>query len=595
MESPSPDPHSGITLHGRVVVGARIGGDGSVSVYTGRDNVTGQPVTVTLLDPRMAADQTTAHAFLGRVQALAGISAPNLVRVLGDGRDGDHVYVVTEDTPGETLADVLGGGDQGLRYSPHMALSIIADVLAALRETHDEGVVHGALTPDDVVLDDDGGVTVTGLQLFDIDELTPRTDVHAVGTLLYSLMTGTLDIEEGASLRPSAVVPGLPPDLDMLVANATEPNPRYRPRDAGQYLNLVEQVLRSLPQPSDERGETQPIPVVGAAAAAGSPSHGPAPDGAGEGGTPLWRRRTPILVLAGVLVLTLFAAGWALVSDESEELPDLAGFSPQTAEAELAALDLELTYTYEDAYSDEIEPGEIAETDPAAGTELEGGEEVLLSVSVGAQHVEIPDVVGGTENEALETLREAGFTDVDVEQEHSADEEPGTVLSSEPEVGEKGDREEPVTILVSEGVIVPDLIGMGQAEAAEALEGLDLSYSVAEAPSDTVAEGAVSGQDPEPGAIVPEDGAVTLTVSTGPEEEEEEPEDDDDDDSEEGDEGREDPGDDCSGDAWSPRKVYDDGDVVHYEGREYEARWWIQGLPPDAGEEWGAWSDRGPC
>ena len=602
MESPSPDPHSGTTLHGRVVVGARIGGDGSVSVYTGRDTVTGQPVTVTLLEPRMAADPATANAFLGRVQTLAGISAPNLVRVLGDGRDGDRVYVVTEDTPGETLADVLGGGDQGLRYSPHMALSIIADVLAALRETHDEGAVHGALTPDDGVLDDDGGVTVTGLQLFDTDELTPRTDVHAVGTLLYTLMTGTLSIEEGTPPRPSAVVPGLPPDLDMLVANATEPNPRYRPRDAGQYLNLVEQVLRSLPQPPDERDETQPIPVVGAADMDRSPSHGP--DGAEGGGTALWRRRTPIMVVAGVLVLTLFAAGWALVSDKPEELPDLAGFSPEMAETELAALDIELTYAYEDAYSDEIEPGEIATTDPAAGAELEGGEEILLSISVGAQHAEVPDVVGGTEDEAREAFRESGFTDVEVEQEHSAEEEPGTVLSSEPEAGEEGDREEPVAIQISEGVIVPDLIGMGQAEAAEALEGLDLSFSVAEAPSDTVSEGEVSGQDPEPGAIVPEDGAATITVSTGPEEEEEEPEDDEDDDSDEGDESREgdegdesreDPGDDCSGEAWDPRKVYDDGDVVHYEGREYEARWWIQGLPPSVGEEWGAWSDQGPC
>lgn len=618
MESPSPAPFSGITLHGRILLGDRVGGDGSVSVYSGHDTVADLPVTVTLLEPDRVADPAVVHAFLGRAQTLAALDAPDLVRVLGDGQDGDHVYLVTEHTPGEALTEVLGGGDQGLRYSPYVALSIVADVLAALRAAHDEGLVHGGLTLDDVVMDDDGGVTVTGFRLVGVEELTPRTDVRAVGMLLHSLVTGSLRTGENTALRPSSVVPGLPPDLDMLVANATEPNPRYRPRDAGQYLTLVEQVLRSLPQPQEDGGDaTQPIPVVGAEAAHAYSGHGPSGTEGGpeEERTALWRR-VPVLAVAGVLVLALFAAGWALAPDDTAELPDLAGFSPEMAEVELAALELDLSFAYEDAYSDDIEPGEVSATDPAAGTELAGGESILLSLSVGPRHVEVPDVVGGTENDARNLLREAGFADVEVVQEHSAEEAPGTVLSSVPGGGEDGDREEAVTLHVSEGVIVPDLIGMGQTEASDALTGLGLTVSVVEAPSDTVPEGGISGQDPEPGAILPEEGPVTITVSTGPEEDEAETEEDDaaEDGSEDGpgggsgggpgggpgggtgnDEGQGDPGTACSGEAWNPRSVYDDGDRVHYEGRVYEARWWIQGLPPTLGGDWGAWSDQGPC
>lgn len=621
MESPDPSPLSGTTLHGRVLLGDRVSGDGSVSVYSGRDTVADRTVTVTLLEPDRATDPAVVHAFLGRAQTLAALDAPNLVRVLGDGRDGDHVYLVTEHTPGETLTEVLGGDDQGLRYSPHMALTIVADVLVALQAAHDEGLVHGGLTSDDVVMDEDGGVTVTGFLLVGVEELTPRTDVHAVGALLHTLMTGSLRVEEGVSLRPSAVVPGLPPDLDMLVANATEPNPRYRPRDAGQYLTLVEQVLRSLPQPQEDEGDvTQPIPVVSAGTAHSSSGTEDGSDEADATPPALWRR-VPVLVAAGVLVLALFAVGWALVPDDAAELPDLTGFSPEMAEVELAALELDLSFTYADTYSEDVEPGEVVATDPVAGTELEGGESILLSLSVGPQHVEVPDVVGGTENDARNLLREAGFTDVEVVQEHSAEETPGTVLSSTPEAGEDGDREEAVTLHVSEGVIVPNLIGMGQTEASEALQGLGLTVSVVEAPSDTVAEGEVSGQDPEPGAILPEEGPVTITVSTGPEEDEdeEEPEDeaseDDSADDSAGrpgggsgggpggrpgggsgsDDEREDPGPACSGGAWNPRTVYDEGDRVHYDGRVYEARWWIQGLPPNMGGEWGPWSDQGPC
>ncbi|PWV47821.1 PASTA domain-containing protein [Nocardiopsis sp. L17-MgMaSL7] len=597
MESPTPSPLSGVTLHGRVLVGDRVSGDGPVSVHEGHDTVADQPVTVTLLDPHLVADTAVVHAFLGRAQTLAGLHAPGLVRVLGDGRDGEHVYLVTEPTPGETLAEVLSGGDQGLRYNPHMALSIVAEALEALRTAHDQGLVHGGPTPDDVVLGADGRVTVTGFRLVGAEDLTPRSDVRAVGALLHALLTGELRVEEGEPLRPSATVPGLPPDLDMLVSNATEPNPRYRPRDAGQYLNLVDQVLRSLPQPRDEGGDiTQPIPIVVADALAAEADPGPA--GNAET-TPPWRR-LPVLVGAGAVVLALCVAGWALVPGEDTPLPDLAGFSPEKAEVELAALELDLTFAYEDAYSEDVDPGEVAATEPAAGTELEGGESILLSLSVGPQHAEVPDVAGGTENDARALLREAGFTEVEVVQEHSAEEAPGTVLSSVPEVGEDGDREEPVTLHVSEGVIVPTLLGMGKVEASEALAGLGLTVSVVEAPSETVEEGAVSGQDPEPGTILPEDGAVTLTVSTGPEEVTEAPEDgtaggSGDGGAGEGNGGGQESPASCSGTAWDGGTIYEEGDRVHYEGRTYEARWWIQGFPPDMGGEWGAWSDQGPC
>lgn len=602
----TPDPLTGLVLHERVLLGERVRGDGTVSVYSGRDTSTDRPVTVTLLGPEAAADPTTVQAFLGRAQALSGLEVPGLPRVLSDGHDGDHVYMVTEHTPGESLAETLDGGEHGFRYGPHAALSIVADVLTTLHEAHDQGLVHGGLGPREVILDDEGRVTVTGFRMVDVGGVTPRTDVHAVGCLLYALMTGSPHFDHDAVPRPSSVIPGLPPDLDMLVANATETNPRYRPRDAGQYLTLVEQVLRSLP--AEDAGEgrtTQSIPVV----EADEPTDGTP--------LPVWRR-VPVLVGAGVLVLALLATGWALMPDDAVELPDLTGFSVEMAEVELAALDLDLDYAYEDTYSDDTESGEVAATDPAAGTELVAGDNILLAVSIGPRFVEVPDVAGDTEPEARTLLRQAGFTEVKVVQEHSPDHDPGTVLSTTPEAGDDGDREEEITLQVSEGVIVPTLIDLEQEEAAGVLDDLGLDTTVVEVPSDTAPQGRVSGQDPEPGTILPEDGSVTLTISTGPEEIEEdeeetatEEESQDDRREQEDDGGRpEDPGDgeasepssgggddapSCSGQAWDPRKVYREGDRVHYEGREYQARWWTHGLPPGVAGEWGAWFDQGPC
>ncbi|MBR8743832.1 PASTA domain-containing protein [Nocardiopsis sp. MG754419] len=579
----TPDPHSGLVLHGHVHVGERLRGDGTVSVFSAHDTDTDRPVTVTLLDPRVAAEPAHAQAFLDRARDLAGLDTPGLNRVLRQGRDGDHVAMVSEHVPGENIAARLEGGERGLRYSPHAALAVVIDVLTALNEAHDQGVVHGGLGPRGVVLGEDGRATVTGFRMIDVDGITPRTDVHAVGSLLHALVTGALRIDGDTVPRPSALVPDLPPELDTLVETATHNDPRQRPRDAGQYLGMVEQVLRSLPGPDGDTGpDTLPIPVVGAAEAPAAPRP-----------TPLWRR-TPIVATAGVLALALLVTGWVLVRDDAVALPDLTGYSQERAETELAALELGLGSSFDDAYSDDVEPGGVAETDPAAGTELREGDTILLSLSIGPRHVTIPDVEGEPESEARTLLREAGFTRVTVVQEYSADHDPGTVLSTTPEVGEDGDREEEVTLHVSEGVLVPTLTGMGRDEATTALEGLGLTATVVEAHSDSVPEGQIGGQDPEPGTILPEDGGVTLTVSLGPEEIEEAEEVDPD--------PRDDEGEDeveetvsCSGDAWDPRTTYDAGDRVHFEGREYEARWWIQGLPPGIAAEWSAWSDQGAC
>ena len=618
METPTPDPLFGITLHERYILGKRLRSGASGTVHVAHDLEADRTVTVTVLHSWLVDDHGAVHAFLGRAQTLEGLDDEGLARVLGHGRDGAHVYAVTEYLQGETLADALGGGE--LRYPPHAALAIVAGILTALDTAHDAGVVHGDLGLDKVVVAGGGTVRVIGFPLlFDEEEdegPETRTDVGAVGRLLYTLMTGAAVDPDTHPLRPSSVLPGLPPDLDMLVANATDPNPRYRPRDAGQYLTVVEQVLRSLPgtstEPTDD--DTRPIPIVSAA-----PSVPP-----GQESPPVpWWRRVPVLLGAGILVMALFAAGWALMPEKAVALPDVVGISTEEAEEHLTALELDLVVHFEETYDDAVAPGSVAESTPSPGSAVERGAEVLLWVSAGPRFVVIPDVAGGTENDARDMLREAGFTDIEVVQEHSAEEPPGTVLSSEPAVGEEGDREETVVLYVSEGVIVPTLVGMSQEDAVKALTGLGLTVETTEDHHDTVPVGEVSGQTPEPGTILPEEGTVTLTVSIGaaPEEEEEEEEEEAEDTTEEesspteddrgdgggrgggrgGDRGEGDGGgrgdreaNSCGVPEWDPGTTYDRGDRVRYQGREYEARWWIQGYPP-SGSEWGVWEDKGRC
>lgn len=595
MSNPSPEPLSGSTLHERYVLGRRVRSDASGTGYTAHDLTTERTVMVTVLHPRLEEDDESVDAYLERAEALSTVSAPGLADTLGHGRDGDHVYSVAEFASGETLTDVLHRPDQYLRYSPATALSVVADVLQGLAATHRAGLPHGAISTEKIVLDDDGRVRLTGFPLFfdavPDEEPDARSDVHDMGVVLYTLMTGGAPKDDTRPLRPSAVVPEIPPDLDMLVANATEPDPRHRPRDAGQYLAMVDQVLRGLPSDygNREAERTRPIPVV------------PPPEeeeGDRAGAVPFWKR-VPVLVTAGVLVLALFAGGWAFVGGSGTELPDLVGSDPGEAEAELAALGLDLDVSHGETYSDDIGPGEVAETTPEPGTDVVEGDEVVLHVSEGPQHVDMPDVVGGSEEDARAALQEAGLGEIDVVQEDSSDHDPGTVLSTEPEAGDQADREGAITLTISEGTVVPDLAGMPRGQAGEALDGLNLGAEVVQGHHDTVPEGEVIGQTPEPGSILPEESTVTMTVSAGPEEEPEEPEDDaasedesgQDDDGQDGDGGGE-----CGGvAAWGPESTYSSGDRVHFQGSIYEAQGEIRAIPPIVADQWDVWEEVGSC
>ena len=613
METPTPDPHSGAVLNGRYALGELLRSDASGSAYPAHDFTTGNTVLVTVLHSWLVGDESVVHAFQGRAQHLETVSHPGLARFLGHGRDGDRVYAVTEYLRGETLDRVLGTG--GLHYAPHMALGIVASLLEVLDTAHTQGIVHGSLTPDRVIVDRDGRARVTGFPLlFDAAEdeaPDTRTDVRAVGLLLHLLLTGErVAFEDGRPLRPSALVDSLPQDLDMLVANATDPNPRYRPRDAAQYLTLVEQVMRSLDRQPEEDGPgaTRPIPIVSAELP--SPRRKP------------MRRRVPVLAAAVLLVAALFAAGWALIPEEPETvLPDLVGVDAEEAEERLESLGLDLAVRFRDTYDDTVEQGGVAGSEPSAGTVLAPGSEVTLVLSIGPRYVAVPDVVGSTENEARNLLREAGFAHIDIVQEHSAEQLPGTVLATEPAVGEEGDREASVTVRVSEGVIVPALDGMTEEDALDALLRVGLEAVVVEGYHETVHVGGVSAQSPEPGSILPEGGEVTVTVSIGPEPEEEEEEEtpespaeeaggDQEEQSDRGDRGhghwRNDDGDrgghrhggdgdSCSAPAWRHGVTYPEGDRVSHNGREYEARWWNKDSEPGHDEFWGPWSDRGRC
>jgi beta-lactam-binding protein with PASTA domain len=149
-------------------------------------------------------------------------------------------------------------------------------------------------------------------------------------------------------------------------------------------------------------------------------------------------------------------------------VPGLYGNTVDQAADLLAQVDLDLGRVSED-YNSEVAEGQIFYQDPAEGEELERGSSVVVTVSLGPEQVEVPEVYGVTLAEAQDIVENAGFFWEVFEVEPSNDEAAGTALSTDPAEGTLLEPGSTVTIYYSSGPPEPTTEEGNDANLREAL------------------------------------------------------------------------------------------------------------------------------
>jgi serine/threonine-protein kinase len=271
-------------LAGRYRLVERLGAGGMSVVWRGFDEVLGRQVAVKVLPPSTSADPAFRRRLRAEAQAAARLSHPNITNVYDYGEattvDGEPVpYVVMELIDGESLAAVLA---RTRRLPWQHAVRITAEVAAALAAAHSRGIVHRDVTPANVMLTPTGAKVVDfGISALigenDIDpdgsllgtpaylaperleggQVSPATDVYAVGLLIYRTLIGQLPWDVGtttALLRahqyvepdPLPAVEGLPPAVDALVGRCLEKHPSDRPSSA-ELAHVLAQLAAGAP------------------------------------------------------------------------------------------------------------------------------------------------------------------------------------------------------------------------------------------------------------------------------------------------------------------------------------------------------------
>ena len=592
------DPLVGQLLDGRYQVSGRIARGGMATVYEALDTRLERTVALKVMHAGLAEDQEFVSRFIREAKSAARLSHPNVVAVFDQGTDGGRVFLTMEHIAGRTLRDLLHERD---RLSPGETFDILEPVLAALGAAHQANLVHRDVKPENVLIAHDGRIkvadfglaraastaantaTTTGVLIGTVAYLSPeqvergiadaRSDVYSAGIMAFEMLTGDKPFTGATPLQiafahvhdvvpaPSSRVPGLPRELDALLARATDRDPDGRPADANQLLAEVLRVRRGLTEdqlrrrsphaapdsrvgagvpvadlvghrrPVDDPSAhdltvTMAVPPRGGAERAAAPSSAlavPVRDGdTGPIARPD-RNRRPRGAVAFVLMLLvasgLSVAAWWFAAGPGAftTVPSVLNQGSAQARDKLEQAGLRVKPTTD--FSETVAPDFVKETRPGPNERVKKTGTVTLVVSRGPERFLVPPLAGSTlaDAEALLATRSLQLGTTTMEYSDTVPE--GLVIGQDVAPDTELRRDSVVGLVVSRGlepIQVPAVTERPVEEARATLAGVGLTLAVErEDFHRTVPKGAVISQTPPDGTL-PKGSAVSVVLSSGP-------------------------------------------------------------------------------
>jgi hypothetical protein len=268
-------------LAGRYALEEELGRSRTGMVWRSQDPLLRRSVAVKLIHPRLAEDPGFARALAEEARRVAGLSVRGIASLLDTGEQDGVIYLVREYAPGSSLRDRL---DTAGPATPAEAVRIGVAALGALAEAHDRGVLHLALDLDDVIVGDGDRVCLIDFgigaavessrpgearTLIGDEHLAPeqaagaepdaRTDVYAMASLLFELLTG--EPARGRTF-PRTVRPDVPRALDRVLARALDPDPDRRFTDARAFAGALARSVETV-DASDEGRATSLFTWIG--------------------------------------------------------------------------------------------------------------------------------------------------------------------------------------------------------------------------------------------------------------------------------------------------------------------------------------------
>ncbi len=539
------------------------------TVYEATDLRLDRLVAIKVMPHALADNEEFSQRFVREARAAARLTHPNVVAVYDQGDDEGTVFLAMEYVAGRlTLRDVIR--DEA-PLQPGKALTLLEEILKAISAAHESGIIHRDVKPENVLIDPRGRVKVAdfglaraissattatatgGVLMGTVSYLAPelvtegrsdaRSDVYALGVLLYELLTGVKPHQGDSPIQvayahvhddvppPSLLVEGVPPYLDAFVARATSRARDLRPADAHVMLQQLRRVRHALDHGvlDDQELTDDLTPTVAVFAS---------PDGVFDS-------------------VAIESSEPNSVSPDPDEVFDFAAYDdfgqPTTdpgivGRPDFVRADSERTQVVAagrrtDGEHDTLEapvdageggaPAALATRQPPRRPRRKKGGWiaffVVLVLAAGAalagwyygvgRYQDTPNVIRLTQDAARDSLADEGLEFKVSGAAFSESVPEGRVVSTDPDPGDNVLGGGVVEAVVSKGPErhdVPDLKGMSESEAIEAITDNALTVGTDRSWSESVPEGDVISFSPKAGTELKRDDVVQLVVSKGP-------------------------------------------------------------------------------
>ena len=559
--------NAGDFLQNRYEIINCIGSGGMADVFRARDHKLNRFVAIKVLKAEFRSDKEFVSKFRVEAQAAAGLAHPNIVNVYDVGDENGVYFIVMELVEGITLKTyILSKGKLSVREATGISLQVASGLEAA----HNNGIIHRDVKPQNIIISTDGtakvadfGIaraassdTINSNVMGSVHYSAPeqsrggfsdaKSDIYSLGITMYEMLTGRVPFDGDSTVEvalkhlqeeiisPREYVPDLPRAMEQIILKCTQKSPDRRYQSMSL---LIRDLKESLVNPN---GDFVRI-------ASDNP----------QGATHRYSRED----LEEINRRSQDGEPWPGLFDGSYDAR--MNYPPEDE-----ILDEDGYYPDYPDYPDDYDPDSLEE--PGGRTKRRkkqkpGGpgatsEKVVTVISIivaaaigllilylvihtfdvfgphrggsmtevssgassdpSAQNVQVPDLLGKTENEAQALLKEMGLGYKYLGETGSGDYAAGQIASQDTAAGTTVAKNTRIGYQISTGAVsaltVPDLTDKEQADAEQAITSMGLLVSVDNTRySDTVKAGHVITTNPGAGSTVHAGDTVSLYISQG--------------------------------------------------------------------------------